>query len=379
MAFNPIGTVLSLTGEASALDDKGIRRPLKPGDPVYSNEIIRTAEESLIEIRFIDGSLKDLGSQSEMTLDNQVLNSASTTLSDQSDIEALQAAIEAGKDPTEVTRAPAAGQAEDDGSDIVQIEYNDPRATPESGFDTRGIAVQFTEPVEDLLLDPEAATASLSSQAFPPSVFVPQDTTTFNLNGTVVHGEGSLAEETDFIFSVNRSGNVSQAGSVDYRITGGPLGTANSEDFADPDLLNDAFTLNFGAGETEKQITIAVSGDISGEEIESFTVNLSNPIGTTDTVLVDNDNDSATGVILDDDTESNDKFLTITPDDVLSDPNVILGIGMADAITDPRVQLIDIPNDDINWQNDPTGQNPTDFAYSPITVEIGPEVIVDIV
>jgi hypothetical protein len=87
---------------------------------------------------------------------------------------------------------------------------------------------------------------------------------------------------------VTRSGDTSGAASIDYASADG---TASER----RDYLAARGTLHFAAGETAKTIPIFIVDDRFGEAPESFTVNLSNPIGcqlgaqTTFTVTINSD------------------------------------------------------------------------------------------
>ncbi len=77
------------------------------------------------------------------------------------------------------------------------------------------------------------------------------------------------AGSTDFVFTITRSGDTSEAGSVDYAVSG----DADDSDFGG---ALPSGTVNFAAGETSQTLTIAVSGDVTPELDEGFTVTLSN-------------------------------------------------------------------------------------------------------
>ena len=90
-----------------------------------------------------------------------------------------------------------------------------------------------------------------------------------------------------FTFSVTRSGNTSDAGSVDYSVSGSGSNAANADDFGG------AFpsgTASFAAGETSVVVTINVSDDADVEANEGFTVTLNT-----------DENPSANGTIINDD------------------------------------------------------------------------------
>lgn len=93
---------------------------------------------------------------------------------------------------------------------------------------------------------------------------------------------------TDYTFTITRTGSSNKAASVSYGVT-----DAQADDFAGAAWPSG--TVAFERGETSKTITIAVAGDTTFEESETFKVALSNPIGGEITA------GSATGTITNDD------------------------------------------------------------------------------
>ncbi len=100
---------------------------------------------------------------------------------------------------------------------------------------------------------------------------------------------------TPFTFTVNLSNTSSQTITVPYTINNGTASAGS--DYVDSDGV-----LTFSAGQTSKTITVAVNGDTSVEQNETFTVNLGTPsnatLGTikqvTATILNDDDAGSPT-------------------------------------------------------------------------------------
>ncbi len=93
---------------------------------------------------------------------------------------------------------------------------------------------------------------------------------------------------TGFTFEVTRSGDVSEAGSVDFTI-GGDL-----EDSEIGSIVTSG-TINFAPGQTSATFTIDINGDFAIEDDESLEVTLSNPVGG------DIETGSASVQVLDDD------------------------------------------------------------------------------
>jgi len=102
-------------------------------------------------------------------------------------------------------------------------------------------------------------------------------------------GDGS---ETGFLFAITRTGDLTRSSSVTYTVAGFGLNQAEAADFGGsfPDG-----TVIFAAGEREKLLSIAVSGDTSVEDDEGFVVTLGD---VTNGILT---TASAIGTILNDD------------------------------------------------------------------------------
>jgi RHS repeat-associated protein len=124
--------------------------------------------------------------------------------------------------------------------------------------------------------------------------------------GTILNDDASLsiaplsAEKlegnsgsTPFTFTVTRVGYTGGTASVAYAVTGSGDDPADEADFTGGAFPSG--TVEFGAGEVTKTITVNVAGDMLVEPDETFTVALSNPVGATISTA------SAVGTILNDD------------------------------------------------------------------------------
>jgi hypothetical protein len=118
---------------------------------------------------------------------------------------------------------------------------------------------------------------------------------------------------TAFTFTVTRTINTAVATTVNWTVTGTGGNPANTADFGGS---LPSSTVSFAVGEVTKDITINVSGDVTIESDETFTVTLSNPsggatIGTSTAIgtiqnddFIDTDNDGvADSADLDDDND----------------------------------------------------------------------------
>ncbi|MBM7060796.1 retention module-containing protein [Pseudomonas sp. UL073] len=117
-----IGVVRQVIGEVHAVASDGTNRLLHPGDRVFAGEQLVTGAAGAIAIDLSNGSELTLGRDSSLALTPQLLagpqdatlpptDVAPATPSEQdlTDVEKLQAAIEAGVDPTQAAEATAAG------------------------------------------------------------------------------------------------------------------------------------------------------------------------------------------------------------------------------------------------------------------------------
>ncbi len=169
----PVGEVSAASGTVIARAPDGSERTLQAGDQVHVDEQISTGQQSTAIFNFYDGSSRGLASNSEVTLNGNILNlaalsatqdegavatatppeaAASTRLAGiqaaprvpegavkavealDEDVAALQQAIEEGADPSEEAEATAAGQqGEDGGHDAVFLERSSQSTTVESG------------------------------------------------------------------------------------------------------------------------------------------------------------------------------------------------------------------------------------------------------
>ncbi|HSV03860.1 MAG TPA: Calx-beta domain-containing protein, partial [Phenylobacterium sp.] len=108
----------------------------------------------------------------------------------------------------------------------------------------------------------------------------------------ITHAEGD-AGTSWYVYTVTRTGDLSQASTANYAVTGYGANPASASDF-DGGVLPTG-EIWFGGGESVKQIWVPVTGDTTAEADEQFAVNLSNPTGAQ--IL----NNAALGTILNDD------------------------------------------------------------------------------
>ena len=118
-----IGVVSQVVGEVFAVAGDGTRRPLVEGDRVYAGEQLVTGAGGAVAVTLSNGEVLTLGRDSNLSLNEQLLagsdgqpaqdqaqdQQTAPTDGDLTDVEQLQAAIEAGVDPTVEGEATAAG------------------------------------------------------------------------------------------------------------------------------------------------------------------------------------------------------------------------------------------------------------------------------
>ena len=92
--------------------------------------------------------------------------------------------------------------------------------------------------------------------------------------GDVTAAEGDSGT-TDFVFTVTRTGDLSQASSVNFATADGTATAASG------DYTANSGTLNFAANQATATITVQVNGDTTFEPDETFNVNLSGATGAT--------------------------------------------------------------------------------------------------
>lgn len=103
--------------------------------------------------------------------------------------------------------------------------------------------------------------------------------------------EGNI-DQTEFTFTVTRSGDTSRASSVAWSTTGKGDSPADADDFGG---TFPSGTVSFSQGQTSKLVTVRVTGDSLLEADENFAVTLYNPSNATIAV------GSVLGAVLDDD------------------------------------------------------------------------------
>ncbi|MGB5340354.1 MAG: retention module-containing protein, partial [Gammaproteobacteria bacterium] len=154
-----IGAVVAADGDAMVIRADDRAHALEHGDLLYANDIIKVGSDGHASIMMLDGSFMTFGPESFARLDDDLFPSRYPDYisSGITDAATIRAAILAGQDPADVTRAPAAGatsESEDVGNSFVVLERTGRAVTPESGHETTGPTEAFGEITEELLPPP---------------------------------------------------------------------------------------------------------------------------------------------------------------------------------------------------------------------------------
>lgn len=200
-----IGVVSQVIGEVYAVAGDGTRRPLSEGDRVFAGEQIVTGAAGSIAVAMSNGQQLTLGRDSSLNLSEQMLAGSSNQQAptaetppaapsdgDLTDVEKLQAAIEAGVDPTlegEATAAgPGAGGAGGAGGvggghSFVLLGETGGALDPIIGFPTEGLNTGPEFP------NPEPVVADEAPDSSPTIEII-----YFDQEGSVVTGPGVVEE-----------------------------------------------------------------------------------------------------------------------------------------------------------------------------------------
>jgi beta-glucanase (GH16 family) len=168
------------------------------------------------------------------------------------------------------------------------------RAYNAYAYDSKG----WWGPVRDLPSDAtgvsaqgDLITASGATYAVTPFAITSPDSV--SISGPVTKAEGNSGY-TDFTFTVTRSDQFWQHGTVAWKVTGIGANPVNASDFAGG--WTPSGVVSFQGSQNTATITVRVAGDTVSEANEQFQVTLLNPVGTTLGATV-----TSTGTISNDD------------------------------------------------------------------------------
>ncbi|HSH72275.1 MAG TPA: retention module-containing protein, partial [Methylophilaceae bacterium] len=108
-----LGTVVALNGEASVIDEKGIKKPLHLGDVVQPGDTIITARGVVVELEMVNGRKIQVVSEQTVKFTQELADAippdSGDSSVDEATIQAVIKAIADGKDLSEVLEETAAG------------------------------------------------------------------------------------------------------------------------------------------------------------------------------------------------------------------------------------------------------------------------------
>ena len=287
-----IGVVKTIIGTATATGADGTVRNLQVGDRVFADELISTGPGGAIEVELADGSVMDLGRNSQIVLDEAVYNvdSAEVNQADQAaDVDAIQAAILAGADPTEITDATAAGAGAggegNEGHEPVFVDYLAPEVTPDAGFETTGISVEFNDFEEELLgIEDPLPTISINDthecEPFEQEYFY-SDEIQAKEGFVLFQPDPNNHDDGIAVFTITLSEPSDQDVTVNFETADGTAIAGGDGLVGEDDYGQTSGTVVIPAGETEANVYVYVFGDLVVEGNETFLVNLSDPTNAT--------------------------------------------------------------------------------------------------
>ena len=187
-----VGIVSKAVGEVFAVAADGSRRILHQGDKLFVGEQLVTGHEGAVAVAIAGGGELTLGRDSSMPMSNQLVAAAHHQYADSApaqapvapsqqditDVKALQAAIAAGQDPSQVAEATAAGPSFSAGGNakaggghsFVLLTETGGHIDPDIGFPTGPLASGPLFPrLFDGIPSPEQAQAAPPTPPEPPT------------------------------------------------------------------------------------------------------------------------------------------------------------------------------------------------------------------
>lgn len=266
-----IGVVSQVVGEVFAVASDGSRRPISEGDRVYAGEQLVTGAAGAVAIAMTNGQQLTLGRDSSMTLDAQMLASSPTSQaptadapppvpsdSDLTDVERLQAAIEAGVDPTLEGEATAAGPGAGGGAggvggghSFVLLGEVGGALDPVIGFPTEGLSTGPEFPDAEPIVDPDIPLPA-GPEGFPSGGEASNAVDEEGLPGGIAGGPNDLAgEDTVVIGTLGYSFGPNGIGSFAWSSEGlAALGISSQGVSLTYSVSADGLTLSAFAGDT---------------------------------------------------------------------------------------------------------------------------------
>ncbi|HTD89408.1 MAG TPA: retention module-containing protein, partial [Burkholderiales bacterium] len=147
-----VGTIKVAIGDVRIVGVDGIARVVGVGDKVYAKEVIQTAANAVVQVQLTDGRMLDLGRDSQIALDDDVLGATRAAANTADSVAELQAKIAAGADPSTIGDPAAAGgtpgAVNDEGShEAIVINQANSLGPVTAGYITNPIAIAFEQPI----------------------------------------------------------------------------------------------------------------------------------------------------------------------------------------------------------------------------------------
>ncbi|WP_343805665.1 retention module-containing protein, partial [Marinobacterium maritimum] len=342
-----VGVVSVTSGQVVAVAADGSERVLVAGDVIYADEVIRTSPDGRAEITMESGNPVALsGGQSWLaSADTYTPADQFDTSEATADVTALQQAILAGQDPTEILEPTAAGAPAggapaggNEGADFVLLNRTAGETTPEAGFDTIGLdytaqTPQGEEPLIEALpvVTVEVSAEDPNNPGQPIVPVDPEDPTVPAIptpdNPVLVSGnsvkilEGSDVENVrEVTFNLVLDKAFDQDVTVTYRLNGGTA--IYGEDWLDGPSPDHTYTVTIAAGDTSFPVTVYIVQDKLVENTESFGIQLL----SADNAIINSEADAGTITIYDDDHRpvAQDDFADIGPEQQVVEGNVLV-------------------------------------------------------
>ncbi|NVK32786.1 MAG: cadherin [Gammaproteobacteria bacterium] len=273
-----VDVTVSLSGDQTVESDETIRMTLSNArltDNTVQNIVDATADVSVLnedqsfKVEAANGQITELDSGTSQ-ISFTVTRTGNTT--------------EAATIDYEVTGANGA-----DTDDIAQAQF--PVGTLEFGAGVTSLTVTLDvngdglgEADEDITLTLSAPSAGIIETAAATTTVINTDSN-FEISAPSAVFEGTDGASTALTFTVARLGDTATAGSVDWRVDAS-TGLSTNDFVTSTDGLGDnaglpSGTVNFAPGETSKQISLSVKGDLTVEDDETVGITLSNAVNAT--------------------------------------------------------------------------------------------------
>jgi len=308
------GSIKAISGSVSAQTSTGQVRELNIGDIIYENELILTSDGAKITIELDNGKTINLSENAQIFIDESVIGVVDAHDAVVSEVESLQAALEAGEDITDAEDATALGN-EDDSYDYDLAYY--------AGDQTRGEVGTLQLPTEYTLPEEIASEETGNIEEVVPTPAIPEanpdyDQTTEGVEGDSLAMEGNVLENDlsgDGPMTVTAVGG--SAANVGVPITTDLGGTLTINADGSYSYIPPAET-DHSQGEVHDITTYTITNTEGNSASSTLDINVLDtaPIAVPDNHTVEEGgievNNQVSGNVLTNDVESADTGMTVT-------------------------------------------------------------------